>query len=234
MLALAAITPLLAFGVVSAESSNATGASDDAQTTQVTATSETENESEPSEDSTTKIITPEQKKAALDRIQERKEELKTKLTVAKEERIQARCESAQGKLSSLSGRITGLETSRTQVYANLMNRLSNVQDRLQAQGVDTTELDANIQELQKKIDAFNTSLQEYKTIVGDVTVGECADDAEGFQASIDAARTALKGLREESVKIREYLKGTVKQTLQTIREQVQARTADQANEGQES
>lgn len=232
-MALAAVTPLLAFGTVGAVSTG-TGAPDEAQTMQVTTTSETENETEPAEGGTTKVITAEQKQAALDRIQERKEELKTKLTAAKEERIQARCQSAQGKLSSLSGRITGLETSRTQVYANLMNRLSNVQDRLQAQGVDTAALDANIQQLQTKINAFNTSLQSYKTIIGDVTVGECADDAEGFQASIDAARAALKDMREQSTDIREYLKGTIKTTLQTLREQVQARTATQTNDGGEN
>ncbi len=187
-------------------------ASTTTSTTQATPTTTSSNDSteakpEPAEDA----------KTVSDRIAKRKAELKTKLTNAEKTRLMAKCKASQGNLGTEKGRVKGLETSRSQVYTNLLNRLNDLSARLKVKGVDTTALNADITALKTKIDTFNTDLTTYKQSVSDLASMDCATDPDGFKASLEAARTALKKVNEDAAAVRTYLTGTIKPLLQTIR-----------------
>lgn len=173
-----------------------------------------------SESSTT--TTTETEKTLAERIAERKAELKTKLTNAEKTRLQAKCKAAQGLVSSVSGRVKGIETSRTQVHKNLINRLTSLSEKLKNKGVDTTELNADIATLQTKIDSFNTDLTTYKQAVSDLAEMDCKTDPDGFKASLEAARAAREKVTQDSLAIRGYVNDTIKPLLKTIRAQLEA------------
>ncbi len=151
------------------------------------------------------------------RVKEHKDKLKVKLSNLEQKRLQERCKNAQGKVSSLQGRITGVETSHNKVYGNLLSRLTTLSDKLKAQGVDTTQLDAQITELTTQVTKFKTDLATYKTDVSDLAALDCAADPSGFKATLEASRIELALLRQESTAIRSYVQNTIKPTLQTIR-----------------
>jgi chromosome segregation ATPase len=159
-------------------------------------------------------------KSIADRVEKRKTELKIKLSTIEKTRIKAKCKASQGLLSSEKGRIKGIETSRSEVYKNLLNRLNDLSDRLKAKGVDTTDLNNDITALKTKIDTFNTDLTAYKQAVSDLAGMDCATDPDGFKASLETARTALKKVNDDATAIRTYLTGTIKPLLQTIRSQL--------------
>lgn len=169
------------------------------------------NETEPAEDA----------KSIADRIAQRKTELKTKLTALEKTRIQTKCKASQGNLSSEKGRIKGLETSRSEVYTNLLNRLNSLSEKLKVKGVDTTTLNSDIATLKTKIDTFNTDLTAYKTAVTDLSGMDCAADPDGFKASLEAARSALKKVNDDGAAVRSYLSDTIKPLLKSIRTELE-------------
>lgn len=184
---------------------------------------------------------PLDREALQARIAERKAALQTRLDAARQARIQNRCEMAQGKLNSIRGRIKGLETSRTQVYENLVARLNKLSEHLKTKDVDTAALDGQITELVTLIETFNTDLATYKEAVGDLAVMDCAEDPTGFQASLETARAARSKVAEDAKAIRTLLSDSIKPALVELRKSMEGDTADETEteaenetEGEES
>lgn len=167
---------------------------------------------------TTTAKTTDKKKEELNaRLQQRKDALKVKLTAVQEKRIQTRCKNAQGLVSSLLGKVNGTETSRTKVYANLVDRLTKLQSNLDQKGANTAELKAEITELQTKIATFNTNLAAYKQSVSDLAGMDCVADATGFKTFLEDARSGLKKVHDDGAAIKTYVNDTIKTTLKNIR-----------------
>lgn len=185
-----------------------------------TSSSSSTTSSTPPTDSTTQKTAEagDDAKSVADRIAQRKATLKTKLTTIEKTRLMAKCKaSQQGGLNTEKGRIKGLETSRSEVYKNLLSRLNDLSERLKAKGMDTTSLNADIATLSSKIDTFNADLTTYKQAVSDLAGMDCATDPDGFKASLETARTALKKVNDDAAAVRAYLTTTIKPLLQTIR-----------------
>jgi chromosome segregation ATPase len=167
---------------------------------------------------TTDNKTAVQKKAELaERLQKRKDELKIKLTTVEQKRLQTRCKGGQGAVKSLQAKINGTETSRNQVYSNLVDRLNNLQSKLDTKGADTAELKVEITALQTQIDTFKTDLATYKQTIADLVDMDCAADPTSFKASLEDARTQLKKVRDDGIAIKAYVNDTIKPTLTKIR-----------------
>ena len=169
-------------------------------------------------------------KALAERLAKHKTELKTKLSTAEKVRLQAKCKAAQGLVSSLSGRIKGIETSRGQVYKNIVDRLTSLSEKLKNKGVDTTELNADIATLQGKIDTFNTDLATYKQDVSDLAAMDCKADPDGFKAALEAARAAKQKVHDDGLAIRSYVNDTIKPLLKNIRAELEPKKTE--GEGQ--
>ncbi len=152
-----------------------------------------------------------------ERIDERKSLLQTRLSNAEEARIRARCSTAQASLSSISGRLAGIEMSRSQMYEAIINRLTNAKEGLSISGIDTQQLDDIINELKSKLDNFNSVLGDYKQAIADLVGMDCATDPSGFKATLLTARQSRQSASQSAQEIREYLTGTVKQTLIDIK-----------------
>lgn len=155
------------------------------------------------------------------RIKALKTAQKIKLAAAEKKKLQEKCQAAQGKTSSVTGRFKGIETSRGQVHENLVNRLNNLVEKLKTKGIDTTALEADIATLQTKIETFNTDLTTYKQSVTDLKALDCKTDPEGFKAALTTARTNLEKVRTDAKDIHTYLKDTIKPLLKTLRDQIE-------------
>jgi hypothetical protein len=181
---------------------------------------------------TKRELTAEEKTALQERLAKRKTELKIRVTTTEKQRLATRCKNATGPISSLRGRIKGIETSRAQVYDNLVDRLTSLSTKLEARGLNTDELNQQIETLQEKITTFQTDLATYKQIVADLGDMDCAADPEAFKASLEAARSALAKVKLDGTDIRTYVSDTIKPTLKTIREAISAQEESES-EGEE-
>lgn len=203
------LLPLFAVGAVFAQDSSQTTTN---TTTQTDDTSTTE----------TKPLTDAQKKEMNARTEKRKAEAKLKLTAVQQKRIQARCKNAQGLVRSVGVKVKGVETSRTKIHANLVERLTELQTKLDAKNVDTTQLKAEIAELKVKIATFDTDLAAYKQLVADLAELDCTADPAAFKTSLDSARASLQKVRDDAVAVRTYVKDTIKPTLKSIQTQLES------------
>lgn len=155
-----------------------------------------------------------------ERLAKHKAELKTKLGAAEESRLKLKCKTGQVSVKNLSGRIKGLETSRDNVYTNLVNRLTKAAEKLKGRGLDTATLESQIATLQTKIETFKTDLAAYKQTVSDLGEMDCVSDPAGFKASLEAARSARLKLAADSAAIKTFVKEDIKPTLVTLRTQL--------------
>ncbi len=181
---------------------------------------------------TTNSETSEDKLTLQQRLDKRKAELKTKLTTAEQARLKLKCKASQGLLSRLQGRITGIETSRANVYGELADRLTKFSTKLKGQGVDTTQLQSELEVLNTKIETFKTDLAAYKLAVSDLASMDCATDPTAFKASLTAARTAHDKVMSDSVEIKKYVNDTIKPTLVQLKQKLSSTTnTDKKSEG---
>lgn len=171
-------------------------------------------------------MSADQKQKMEQRVKERKDAAKLRLNNAEQTRIKNRCANAQGVVRNVEGRINGIQTSRTQVYGNLVDRLTKLEARLATKGVDTAELKTQITTLQEKIEKFNADLAAYKDAVADVAAMDCANDPIAFKASLEAARTARQQLKVDGADIKTYVNDTIKVTLKTIRQTLSSGTTE--------
>jgi hypothetical protein len=170
---------------------------------------------------TTQPETTDEIKSLADRIAKHKLEFKTKLTNVEKLRVQSKCKASQGLVSSLTGRIKGIETSRGQVYKNIITHLTSLSEKLKNKGVDTTTLNDDIAVLQDKMDTFSTDLAAYKLAVSDLNIMDCKADPDGFKASLEAARAARQKVNEDGKAVRGYITDTIKPLLKTIRAELE-------------
>lgn len=174
--------------------------------------------------------TAEERNAKLkERLDKRKAELKVKLSAIQEKRVQTRCKNSQTFTTKISTRATNIEANRSQKHSTVVDRLTTLQNKLEAKNIDSAGLPAQITELKAKIAVFNTDWAAYKEAVADVSEMDCVADPNAFKASLESARASLKKVRADSADIKAYIKTTIKPTLQTIRVQVQQQSSNGGN-----
>lgn len=195
------LVPLLVFGNVAAQT----------ETDPDTSTSDTDTTTTDRTDAAGNLET---------RLERRKARLEARLDEAQKLRLQAVCRGAQGKLKSVEARVKGIQTRRTTVYGNLLERLENLSTKLKAADVDTAEYDKQVAELSAMIAAFSEHLEGYTQAVSDMVAMDCEADPEAFHASLQAARDLRSDLIKEAQSIRKYLTGTIRETLTGIRQQL--------------
>src|SRR5690606_1578928 len=156
--------------------------------------------------------------AALEKRKESyKAKLKDELSASAQQRIKVRCLAVQTIIKALNVRVEGIKTKRGQAYDNIVNRLKELSEGLDAQAYDTTTLNENITELSGKIDAYKTSIDTYKQAVEDMTVIDCSQDPTSFKAALEVARTEHAKLVTQVADIRTYIVNTLKPQLQNIK-----------------
>lgn len=205
LLGAALAAPFLMINVASAQQDSGRMTTQSTETAQTTTT-----EPQP--------LTAEQKSAVKQRMDKRKAEVKALVSAAEKQRIQRNCKNAQGKLSSLRGRITGIETSRAQVHDNLVTRLKKVSEKAGTTS-EGTELTAQIATLEEMITKFKLDLAEYRLVVGDLADSDCAADGEAFKDALVQAREAQKKVQADAIEIKKYVNDTIKPTLLAIKQQ---------------
>jgi len=167
---------------------------------------------------TTTATSDSSQKTQAQRIADYKANFKQNLTKAQQTALKARCKAAQGLVSSLSGRIKGIETSRNEVYGNVVDHLSSLQTKLQSKDVDTTELQSEINTLRDKVATYKTDLTAYEQATSDLSALDCASDPAAFKSALEAARAARQKVATDISDIKIYITGTIKPTLVKIRD----------------
>jgi hypothetical protein len=171
--------------------------------------------------------TTNQEKQRTERVAKRKAELKTKLTTLQQKRVQSRCKNAQTLLKVTIEKTAKVQTNRDKIHTDLLEKLTNLEAKLSASGVDTTEFKTQIADLKTKIETFQTDSAALLQAAQDTAALDCQADPAGFKASLEASRTALKKLQADAVAIRTTFAQEIKPRLAAAKAELDAKKAEQ-------
>jgi hypothetical protein len=151
------------------------------------------------------------------RIEERKDRLKTRLDSNQFKRLTLRCGGAQGKLNSLIVRFENSDKPYRVKYDNYVQRLEKLQTRLKENDVDTAKLDEQITELKQKVQALKTAVDAFVVDVNDAKTMDCKADPVGFKAALEDAKVSAVALKAARQDLEAYARETIKPTIQELK-----------------
>jgi hypothetical protein len=166
------------------------------------------------------------------RIKELKEKVTTKISAAEERRVAARCNAAQTIVGNLQTRLNKVVENRREKYTNLTAKFLELSEKLKAAGVDTTELDAALGEIDVNVASSLETIDSYNESLTDLTAMNCEEDPSGFKLMLDEARkqrseiVALQGAFKSSIN------DSIRPLLQNIRETLETNSINQEGEEQ--
>lgn len=184
--------------------------------------SSSDNTSTSTSDSSTDTTESQTETEARDtRIAKLKDDLHVHLDNAEKNALKKVCRPAQAVVARIKTHFGSSVTKRTQAYIELQKNLDSLLAKLKAKSVDTTTLEQEITTLKTKIANYKTDLMAYQQTLADLKGVDCQTDPDGFQAALDAARTAHQKLVDDTVDIKTYAQGTVKPTLEAIKKELE-------------
>jgi chromosome segregation ATPase len=179
---------------------------------------------EQTSDEVTPSTQPESREA---RIKELKDKATAKISATEERRIASRCTSAQSKVSNLQTRLNKVVESRQEKYTNLTSKFTELSEKLKAAGVDTTELDAAIAELDVNIASSLETINTYNKSLADLAEMDCEDDPSGFKLTLDAARKQRSEVIAMQGTLKSSINDSIRPLLQNIRTTLEANSNNQ-------
>lgn len=156
-----------------------------------------------------------------ERVQARKNQSQINLDEAQKARISARCKAAQTALNAVSKRVEQAGTIRSQVFNGVLERLKQLAFDLEVNNVDTSTLASQIVSLEQKVSGFDETFAANSQAVQDIAqMEDCGSDPEGFRVSLESARSLAKDAKQSESEMINYLKETIKPTLQAVRSEL--------------
>lgn len=165
-------------------------------------------------------------KQQADRIEKRKAEIKTTLTTVQQKRVQSRCKNAQPLLKVTTEKTIKIQVNRDKIHTDILNKLTSLETKLAASGVDTTAFKVQIADLTTKIETFKADSAAYQQALQDTAALDCQADPVGFKASLEASRAALKKLQADAVAIRTTVAQNIKPRLAEAKTKLETKKAE--------
>jgi len=141
----------------------------------------------------------------------------------------AKCNLWETRISDRIASYNGSKDSSTAAYLNISDRLSELKNRLTANGYDATKLTADLQTLGDKINKF---VADYEAYMGALTESQsyaCGHSNGEFKAKLAEARKLLQVVKQDHSDIKNYYLKAIKPDLQQLRDQIKKSQAEAAS-----
>lgn len=172
----------------------------------------------------TKTLTPEElaKKAAelKKRLDDNKAALKTKVDDATKKRITTKCKNSQVVIKGAETSANAISTNRGKAYSKIAEKIQALIDKVKAQGIDTTALEAANTVAKQKAETLSASMKTYEATLADLRAMDCAADPTAFKATLDLARTQRETVKTQAQDLRTYISTTLKDAIKAVRKQI--------------
>lgn len=185
-----------------------------------TASSQSQSDSDAASSSTSSGAGEDESDQRNQRVEQRKQTLQIQLSGDAAQAVGDQCQAAQVKLRRVEFKAAGFSLRREAAYQDLLTRLSDLNGKLKVSGVDTQEYSSQIEELDSRVNAFYGAANQFETAVGDAANMDCANDPEGFLASLEDARAQRAQVVNSSQAIINYLQNSIKSTLKNARNEL--------------
>ncbi|MEK7653174.1 MAG: hypothetical protein AAB358_01685 [Patescibacteria group bacterium] len=138
------------------------------------------------------------------------------------ERQLRKCENFQEKFGLIIDRHDNNKEKYLNLFINLQNRLSRIVQRLEAQGIDVSDLKADLVVLNQKITKFQTDYAAYQAKIQEINNLSCSDTGlnNPIKNDLKSSRTLLKNLQKDILDVRTYYQTVIRKDLQALKSQV--------------
>lgn len=137
-------------------------------------------------------------------------------SVRKTERELKRCERLERKISRRVARLGAKDMRQFGSFESLETRLATFSADAKTAGLDTTDLDAVMAELSKKIDSYQASYQKYLDAVKNTGTVTCADGSLKFAEGLKIAKSIVKEVKKAGIEVRKYFKDSVRPEIRDL------------------
>ncbi len=165
---------------------------------------------------------------------ERKERIEERVDQARLTQAAARCTGAQNALEAAVNRVEGVQTRRTEQYGKISEKLNGLTNRIRATDIDTTNLEAQIEQFDTLVQEFYAELNVYYLALSDASEMDCEADAEAFLLAVEDARESVPTLKDMAKAIRSQVRDTIVSTLRSIADELSNKTSDDAGTDDET
>lgn len=167
------------------------------------------------------------------RLDDNKAALKTKIDDATKKRIIAKCKPAQTIVKGAETSANAISTNRGKAYSKISEKIQTLIDKVKAQGIDTTVLEAANTTAKQKAETLSASMKTYEQTLADLQAMDCATDPTAFQASLVIARTQRETVKTQAQDLRTYISTTLKDAIKAVRKQIEP-TESETNKSDDS
>ena len=152
-----------------------------------------------------------------ERLQQLRNKIEERISEAKERSLENKCELVAEKVSGAIAAGNQYHQQRATIYSSWRDRLGTLSARLQASGVDTTNLEALLEELDTQIATTSSNVQTYLADLEDMTTQSCLDDAGAFYEAIQNVRAARQLIIEDHRESVKLIKEDIKTELNNLK-----------------
>lgn len=124
-------------------------------------------------------------------------------------RLRTRCFTLYQKIDQYQQNYNETNTKHLEHYQNLSQRLQAVINELKMKGRDTSKLERDLKELDKKIDNFEKYYNQYIEDLQTAKRHACNGELDEYIKSIKSALNNYKGAQAEAKDIREFVRGEI-------------------------
>lgn len=135
--------------------------------------------------------------------------------------LSAKCFPLQEKLRVIRDNLIVREQSRDGAFRRIEARLSVLQKRFDAQGVDTSIIDLLLANYRKDLALYTNAVTQQEVSMNDTVVMDCANNPEQMRSQIEAIRANHNKTVEEIERITTFLQTNILESLESIKEKAE-------------
>lgn len=138
----------------------------------------------------------------------------------KEKMTEERCKGIESKIATRVGRYQNNGQMLEKVYGNMQARLTRLLAKLKTAGATTSKLEADLTELDAKINKLKNDQATFMTTLADSQAFVCGKSEGEFKGKLEQARKVPELINQDRQDIKNFFQTTIKTDLQTIRKQL--------------
>ncbi len=139
-----------------------------------------------------------------------------------EEGWKDRCEAVKSKIGNRILQMEENKDSHITNYSRLTEKLSNIVANLKEKGLDTSELEDDLAQLEAMIKDYSDSYVEFVGMLQDYSDNVCNGSGDDAAALFADVREKMKELVKERQAIREFFINEIRQDIKDLRQQATA------------
>lgn len=160
---------------------------------------------------------------------QRRMELKSRASSTRERWGDKMCSKLTERIEDRLTRFDQKYYQHNAIYERYKANLLLISAKLEAKGIATAKLKANIALFDQKIAKLAADKAKVKKALEDSQAFSCGDETGQFKAAIEAARTAQKEVVADAADIAAFIRGTLKQDIKDLRGSSKASASSSAS-----